>query len=208
VNACRCRMRRTSWAIWRRHLINCSSAWISRSSGNAGSCRRVARITHAAAILRGEAEVALSRSERSAARIRESLGRAARRGATAYANCRRFIHFDACRRRPVSTVSARLLLRRTGADCTHTTRSLALAKQITLTCEVPEELLVRGDEALLRRMILNLLDNCHQYTPSGGRVAVSCERAGNEYALSVTDTGAGDTLGVPAEGVRAVFPRR
>src|SRR6202163_1492204 len=89
------------------------------------------------------------------------------------------------------------------ADCTHTTRSLALAKQITLTCEVPEELPVRGDEALLRRMILNLLDNAIKYTPPGGRVAVSCERAGTEYALSVTDTGPG----ILAELQQKVFER-
>jgi signal transduction histidine kinase len=56
---------------------------------------------------------------------------------------------------------------------------------------VPEELPIRADEALLRRMILNLLDNAIKYTPAGGRVAVSCERCGTEYALNVTDSGPG-----------------
>src|ERR1700731_2118132 len=156
-----------------------------------------------AAILRGESEVALSRSERPAEEYRDSLG---------------VLHAEA--QRLTQIVEDLFTLTRADAgqyplsprdfyfdelvaDCTHTTRSLALAKQITLTCEVPEELPVRGDEALLRRMILNLLDNAIKYTPPGGRVAVSCERAGNEYALSVTDTGPG----IPAELQQKVFER-
>src|SRR5258707_1590265 len=156
-----------------------------------------------AAILRGEAEVALSRSERSAEEYRESLSvlhaeaqrltqiveelfTLTRADARQYPLCPRDFYFDEL-----------------VADCTHTTRSLALAKQIMLTCEVPEELPVRGDEALLRRMILNLLDNAIKYTPAGGRVAVSCERAGNEYALSVADTGPG----IPVELQQKVFER-
>ena len=89
------------------------------------------------------------------------------------------------------------------ADCTHAARSLALAKQITLTCEVPEELPIRADEALLRRMILNLLDNDIKYTPAQGRVTVTCDRAGSEYALSVTDSGPG----IPADLQQRVFER-
>jgi len=156
-----------------------------------------------AAILRGEAEVALSRSERSAEEYRESLG---------------VLHAEA--QRLTQIVEDLFTLTRADAgqyplsprdfyfdelvaDCTHTTRSLALAKQLTLTCEAPEELLVRGDEALLRRMILNLLDNAIKYTPAGGRVAVSCERVGNEYALGVTDTGPG----IPSEFRQKVFER-
>jgi heavy metal sensor kinase len=156
-----------------------------------------------AAILRGEAEVALSRNERSAEEYRESLG---------------VLHAEA--QRLTQIVEDLFTLTRADAgqyplsprdfyfdelvaDCTHTTRSLALAKQITLTCDVPEELPVRGDEALLRRMILNLLDNAIKYTPAGGRVTVSCERAANEYALSVTDTGPG----IPAELQQKVFER-
>jgi signal transduction histidine kinase len=78
-----------------------------------------------------------------------------------------------------------------------------LGKQIALTCEVPEELPIRADEALLRRMILNLLDNSIKYTQVGGRVSVTCERAGNEYALSVTDSGPG----IPEDLQQRVFER-
>jgi signal transduction histidine kinase len=40
-------------------------------------------------------------------------------------------------------------------------------------------------------MLLNLLDNAIKYTPTGGRVSVNCDRAGQEYTVSVTDTGPG-----------------
>lgn len=144
-----------------------------------------------AAILRGESEVALSRGERPAEEYRESL-------AVLHAEAQRLTQivedlFTLTRadagQYPLSPHE--FYLDELVADCTHAARSLALAKQITLTCEVPEELPIRADEALLRRMILNLLDNAIKYTPMGGRVTVTCERSGNEYALSVTDTGPG-----------------
>jgi signal transduction histidine kinase len=62
---------------------------------------------------------------------------------------------------------------------------------------------IYADEALLRRMILNLLDNAIKYTPQGGRVAVSCERSGTQYAVSVTDSGPG----IPEDLHQRVFER-
>ena len=156
-----------------------------------------------AAILRGESEVALSRTERSAEEYRESL-------AVLHAEAQRLTQivedlFTLTRadagQYPLSPKE--FYLDELVADCTHAARSLASAKQITLTCEVPEELPIRADEALLRRMILNLLDNAIKYTPAGGRVAVSCERSGNEYALKVTDSGPG----IPGDLHQRVFER-
>jgi two-component system OmpR family sensor kinase len=156
-----------------------------------------------AAILRGESEVALSRTERPAEEYRESLA---------------VLHAEA--QRLTQIVEDLFTLTRADAgqyplspkdfyvdelvtDCTHAARSLAAAKRITLTCEVPEDLPIRADEALLRRMILNLLDNAIKYTPAGGRVAVSCQRSGHEYALKVTDSGPG----IPGDLHQRVFER-
>ena len=156
-----------------------------------------------AAILRGESEVALSRAERPAEEYRESL-------AVLHAEAQRLTQivedlFTLTRadagQYPLSPHE--FYLDELVADCTHAARSLASAKQISLTCEVPEELPIRADEALLRRMILNLLDNAIKYTPAGGRVTVSCGRSGVEYALSVTDSGEG----IPAELQQRVFER-
>src|SRR5712664_641286 len=156
-----------------------------------------------AAILRGESEVALSRTERPAEEYRESL-------AVLHAEAQRLTQivedlFTLTRadagQYPLSPKE--FYLDELVADCTHAARSLALAKQISLTCEVPEELPIRADEALLRRMILNLLDNAIKYTPARGRIAVSCERSGNEYALNVTDSGPG----IPKDLHERVFER-
>ena len=52
-------------------------------------------------------------------------------------------------------------------------------------------------------MILNLLDNAIKYTAEGGRVTVTCRRAGAEYVLSITDTGEG----IPADLQPRIFER-
>ena len=50
---------------------------------------------------------------------------------------------------------------------------------------------VRGDPARLEQVIRNLLDNALKYTPAGGRVRLTVERAGNDAVLRVADTGVG-----------------
>ena len=76
-------------------------------------------------------------------------------------------------------------------DALHRARSLALAKHITLTSAIAPELLLHADEVLLGRMILNLLDNAIKYTPEGGTVSLECVKQGDEYRLTVSDTGPG-----------------
>ena len=62
---------------------------------------------------------------------------------------------------------------------------------------------LRGDEGLVRRMILNLLDNAIKYTPAGGEVRVEPAREDSGYTIRITDTGAG----VPAEARAHIFER-
>jgi signal transduction histidine kinase len=82
-------------------------------------------------------------------------------------------------------------------------RTLAQAKQIGLTSTQCPELLVVADEALLRRMFLNLLDNAIKYTPAGGAVTVACDRTASEYTVSFSDNGPG----IPAEQQARIFER-
>jgi signal transduction histidine kinase len=49
----------------------------------------------------------------------------------------------------------------------------------------------RGDEILVRRLLLNLLDNAIKYTPAGGSIIVSCESLDGNYVLTIADTGSG-----------------
>jgi len=156
-----------------------------------------------AAILRGESEVALAKAERPAEEYRESLSvlhSEAQRLTQIVEDLFTLTRADAGQY-PLSPRD--FYLDELVAECVHATRSLALAKKITLGAELPEEMPIRADEGLLRRMILNLLDNAIKYTPAGGQVTVSCVRAASEYALVVKDTGPG----IPAELQQRVFER-
>ncbi len=154
------------------------------------------------AILRGEAEVALSQ-ERPPVEYRESLS---------------VLHHEA--ERLTRIVEDLFTLTRADAgqyplqlrdfyleeliaECVHSARTLALPKKISLTFDGAAESPIHADESLVRRMILNLLDNAIKYTPEGGSVAVSCQRDGSEYALRIADTG----TGIPAEMRGRIFER-
>jgi heavy metal sensor kinase len=155
------------------------------------------------AILRGEAEVALSQQARSLQEYRESL---------------EVLHQEAARLTHI--VEDLFTLTRADAgqyplqprdfyldelvgECVHSARTLALAKKISLNLEESSESPIHADESLLRRMILNLLDNAIKYTPEGGRVTVTCKRVGDEYVVGITDTGGG----IPAELQPRIFER-
>jgi heavy metal sensor kinase len=66
-----------------------------------------------------------------------------------------------------------------------------------------DRLIVKGDEARLRVMFLNLLDNAIRYTPSGGTIAVSLLRDCEMAVVSISDTG----IGIPPEDIPHVFER-
>jgi two-component system OmpR family sensor kinase len=89
------------------------------------------------------------------------------------------------------------------ADCAKNVRTLATARHIAITCEPNGEALIRADEGLVRRMLLNLLDNAIKYTPPGGSVILRIEDLGDFYHLSVTDSGPG----IPAALHSRVFER-
>jgi two-component system, OmpR family, sensor kinase len=155
------------------------------------------------AILRGEAEVALSKRAREAEDYRESLTilhQEAQRLTQIVEDLFTLTRADAGQ----YPIAARdFYLDELVADCVRSARSLALAKRIKLTCEDMQESPIHADEPLLRRMILNLLDNAIKYTPEGGSVNISCRWSGNEYALRISDTG----VGIPPELQPRIFER-
>jgi two-component system, OmpR family, heavy metal sensor histidine kinase CusS len=81
---------------------------------------------------------------------------------------------------------------------------LASAKEITLTRHLDEmPVMVLGNFAALRRMLLILLDNGIKYTPQGGRVSVRLERVDGHAVVRVEDTG----IGIPDDAKSRVFQR-
>jgi heavy metal sensor kinase len=66
-----------------------------------------------------------------------------------------------------------------------------------------QPLVVKGDEARLRELFMNLLDNAIRYTPAPGMVSISSRREGQMAVVAVRDTG----VGIPAEDMPFIFER-
>jgi heavy metal sensor kinase len=78
----------------------------------------------------------------------------------------------------------------------------AAAKDIRVTTRL-EPVSVTADEALLRRLLGNLLSNALTYTPRGGTVAVTMVSRPGVVSIHVADTGPG----IPAGDRERVFER-
>jgi signal transduction histidine kinase len=155
------------------------------------------------AIMSGEAELALARDDRSLAELRTAL-------VTIRHEARRLKRivddlFLLARANAGEQLlaPASLYLGDLARECLQTVRSLAAAKDISLAYEGADELPLVGDEALLRRMLMNLLDNAIKYTPRGGRVELHAAAEGDRYRLDVVDTG----TGIPLEARARMFDR-
>ncbi len=88
-------------------------------------------------------------------------------------------------------------------ECCRSVQALAARKRIQVTCSCPEDVPFRGDQELMRRLVVNLLDNGIRYTPDGGAVSVRVETQAASIRLVVSDTG----RGIPPESAQRVFER-
>ena len=80
---------------------------------------------------------------------------------------------------------------------------LATDKNVNIACDSAAGVMVEGDPARLKQVIVNLLDNAIKYTPGGGRVRLSVRREQGFAVLEVADDG----IGIPAEALPHVFKR-
>ena len=155
------------------------------------------------AIVRGEAEVSLSRRDRQTDDYRESLN---------------VVHDES--KRLTSIVEDLFTLARADAgqfrvnlapvyldeivgEAIRSMRVLANQKNIGLSLKADAEMPFNGDESLLRRLFLNILDNAVKYTPNGGRISVACMSVGTHYHITVTDDG----IGIPGGEQSNIFDR-
>lgn len=80
---------------------------------------------------------------------------------------------------------------------------LAKRKGVIVECTSGKETPYRGDEDLLRQMILNLLDNAIKFTSAGGRVHLQLSQNNSKHLITISDTGPG----IPAEAQPYIFER-
>jgi two-component system, OmpR family, sensor kinase len=155
------------------------------------------------AILCGETDVALSQPKRTEQEYRESLeilGDEAKRLKRIVEDLFTLARADAGQ---YPLALADFYLDELAAECAKNVRTLASAKSITLSCESEGELLIHADEALVRRMLLNLLDNAIKYTPGGGKVVLRCDAQNGVYRVNVRDSGPG----IPPDLQSRIFER-
>jgi len=88
-------------------------------------------------------------------------------------------------------------------ECAREARTLAAARDLRLCVDAAADAPFEGDEMLLRRLVLNLIENAIKYTPSGGRIDARLCVSDGKYRLEVEDTGGG----VPADLRSRIFDR-
>jgi two-component system OmpR family sensor kinase len=88
-------------------------------------------------------------------------------------------------------------------DAVRAARVVAATRDVSITVECVHSAAFTGDEELIRRLIVNVLDNAVRYSSAKGDVRVALDRAGDLYAVSVSDQGPG----IPAEAQSRIFER-
>jgi two-component system, OmpR family, sensor kinase len=154
------------------------------------------------AVIRGEADVALSQ-ERTPAEYRESLGiilDEARRLSRLVDDLLNLARADAGH---VQLQTHDFYLNELLGDCCRSVQGLANSRGLKLECLPGSDLQFSGDEQLLRRLVINLLDNALRYTPSGGKVTAALDAGSASVRLRISDTG----IGIAPDDAARVFER-
>ena len=154
------------------------------------------------AIVRNEAEIALAR-ERSAAALRDALVvvRAESVRLTRLVDDLFLLARADAGQQPLYPVE--LWLDELAEDVALAARTIAERRGVRIETEVEDELRCRGDTALLRRLLLNLVDNAIKHSPRGGVVRLAAARVPAGCRVTVHDEG----RGVPAEARARIFDR-
>jgi heavy metal sensor kinase len=80
---------------------------------------------------------------------------------------------------------------------------LAEDKGIKVTSDAKQRVMVEGDRARLKQVVVNLLDNAIKYTPEKGEINLRVTTADGQAVLEVSDNG----IGIPQDALPHVFDR-
>jgi len=87
-------------------------------------------------------------------------------------------------------------------DVADSLRPLAEAKGLTIACNVPDGIALKGDSDALIRLFVNLIDNAVKFTERGA-IDVSARADADGLFITVSDTG----IGIPPEHLPHIFER-
>lgn len=79
----------------------------------------------------------------------------------------------------------------------------AAEKDIRIVNHVRLEVIIKGEKNLLTQAFANLLDNAIKFTPTGGKIDITCEENVNFIDVVVADSG----IGIPADYLDKVFEK-
>lgn len=88
-------------------------------------------------------------------------------------------------------------------ECVRAVSMVAATRAIRIVTTIQNDVSLYADDNLLRRLVMNLLDNAVQYTPTGGQVTVILNGDASVVTLAVSDTGPG----IPVVDRERVFER-
>jgi signal transduction histidine kinase len=77
------------------------------------------------------------------------------------------------------------------AECVRAVAVIATTREVALVTHLQPDVSLIGDDGLLRRLTMNLLDNAVQYTPPGGTVTVTLACDAMLATIAFSDTGPG-----------------
>jgi heavy metal sensor kinase len=142
-------------------------------------------------VIRTASDVALSREHREEAEYRDALaiaGLQAQRLGRVVEDMLTLARADvgAYPLRPVNLYLDDLI-----EDCRRAVAVLAAQRNITVNATGARDVPVRGDEELLRRLVVNLLQNAVQHSPKDGTVSVDVSPNGSRVYVRVADSGIG-----------------
>jgi heavy metal sensor kinase len=156
------------------------------------------------AIVCGESEVALSQQSRTPEDYRESLAIVHDEGRRLTRIVEDLFTLARADAGQYPLLVTNFYLEETIGECVRSVRSLALENGLNLCYQPPaDEIPFRGDEALISRMVLNLLDNAIKNTPQDGTVRIDLQQDRTECRVKIADTG----TGIPAEAQPHIFER-
>lgn len=154
------------------------------------------------AILRANADIALQRT-RDAADYRTALKSVETESQRLGAIVDRMLMLTRADAGAGAPDKRRVYLDDIASDCIGAAGSMAERKNVAIYVEAFEETPVLADEALLRELIVILLDNAIKYTKPGGSVRVRVEMSSGIPTLSISDSG----VGIKAADLPRVFDR-
>jgi heavy metal sensor kinase len=89
------------------------------------------------------------------------------------------------------------------AECVRAVSVIAATRNVQVLTTSRSDVVVNADDGLLRRLVMNLLDNAVEYTPHGGAVRIDVTGDAAVATITVSDTGPG----IPQGERERVFQR-